>query len=102
MSIPALAGPLFCTDWQAIRTCQDGHGYVSYETQWQGRTYGDDNQGTRWSTSRWQGFTTTTITPPQNVENNATLPDPRHIAGQRASSKVRVKVAKAGAEETCQ
>jgi hypothetical protein len=61
---PALAGPLFCTDWQGIRTCQDGHGYTSHETQWQGRTYGDDSDGARWSTSRWQGIETTTVEPP--------------------------------------
>jgi hypothetical protein len=61
---PTLAGTLTCTDWQNIRTCSDGHGYTSHETEWQGRTYGDDSDGTRWTTSRWQGFTTTTITPP--------------------------------------
>ena len=61
---PALAGPLFCTDWQGIRTCQDGHGYTSHETQWQGRTYGDDSDGARWSTSRGQGIETTTVEPP--------------------------------------
>ena len=53
---PALAETLTCTDWQGIRTCQDGHGYVSHESQWQGRTIGDDNRGTRWTTSRWQGL----------------------------------------------
>jgi hypothetical protein len=61
---PAHAGPLTCSTWQQITTCQDGHGYVSHETEWQGRTYGDDNRANRWTTSRWQGFTTTTVTPP--------------------------------------
>jgi hypothetical protein len=61
---PALAETLTCSTWQDIRTWQDGHGYVSHETQWQDRTYGSDSDGTRWSTSRWQGFTTTTVTPP--------------------------------------
>jgi hypothetical protein len=37
---------------------------VSRETEWQDRTYGDDSEGTRWTTSRWQGFETTTVTPP--------------------------------------
>jgi hypothetical protein len=60
---PASAGTLTCTDWQGIRTCQDGHSYVSRETQWQGFTIGSDSDGNKWTTSRWQGFETTTITP---------------------------------------
>jgi hypothetical protein len=51
---------LTCSVWQGIRTCTDAHGYVSHETQWQGMNFGDDNQSNRWTTSRWQGFTTTT------------------------------------------
>jgi hypothetical protein len=39
-------------------------GYVSHETQWQGRTNGYDNQGDRWTTSRWQDRETTTVTLP--------------------------------------
>jgi hypothetical protein len=58
------AETLTCSTWQQITTCQDGHGYVSHETQWQGRTYGDDSDGVRWSTSRWQGFETTTVERP--------------------------------------
>jgi hypothetical protein len=61
---PALAGTLTCTDWQGIRTCQDGHGYTSRETLWQDWTYGDDSDGDRWTTSRWQGRDITTVTPP--------------------------------------
>jgi hypothetical protein len=61
---PAHAGPLTCSTWQQITTCQDGRGYVSRELQWQGMTIGDDNDGARWTTDRWQGFTTTTVTPP--------------------------------------
>ena len=61
---PALAGPLTFSTWHGIRTCHDGHGYVCRETEWQDRTYGDDSEGTRWTTSRWQGFETTTVTPP--------------------------------------
>jgi hypothetical protein len=37
---------------------------VSHETQWQGRTNGYDNQGDRWTTSRWQDRETTTVTVP--------------------------------------
>jgi hypothetical protein len=61
---PASAETLTCSTWQGIRTCQDGHDYTSHETQWQGMTFGDDSDGNRWTTSRWQDFTTTTITPP--------------------------------------
>ena len=62
--IPANAQTLYCTDWQGIRTCQDGHGYTSHETQWQDQTYGDDNRGNRWTSSRWPNLETTTVTPP--------------------------------------
>ena len=60
---PMLAETLYCTDWQGIRTRQDGHGYVSRETEWRGMTLGDDSDGARWTTSRWQGFETTTVWP---------------------------------------
>ena len=59
-----VAAVVTCSTWQGIRTCTDAHGYVSHETQWQGMTIGDDNRGSRWTTSRWQGIDTTTITPP--------------------------------------
>jgi hypothetical protein len=39
---------------------------VSHESQWQGFAIGDDNRGNRWTTSRWQGIDTTTITLPQD------------------------------------
>jgi hypothetical protein len=52
---PASAGTLTCSTWQNIRTCQDGHGYTSHETEWQGRTYSDDSEGSRWSTSSLAG-----------------------------------------------
>ena len=61
---PASAETLTCSTWQQITTCQDGHGYTSRETHWQGRTYGCDSDGARWSTSRWQGFDITTVKPP--------------------------------------
>ena len=61
---PASAETLTCSTWQQITTCQDGHGYVSREHEWQGRTYGDDSDGNHWSTSRWQDREITTVTPP--------------------------------------
>jgi hypothetical protein len=54
---------LACSTWQGMRTCQDAHGYVSHETEWQGRTNGWDNQGDRWSTSRWRDTDITTVEP---------------------------------------
>jgi hypothetical protein len=57
------AETLTCSTWQGIRTCQDAHGYVSHETEWQGRTNGWDNRGATWSTSHWRDNETTTITP---------------------------------------
>jgi hypothetical protein len=62
--LPVAAETLTCTDWQNIRTCQDGQGYVSHETQWQGRTYGDDSDRSRWTTTHWNGFDITTTKPP--------------------------------------
>jgi hypothetical protein len=61
---PALAQTLTCSTWNGIRTCSGTNGYVSHETEWQGRTNAWDNRGDRWTTSRWQGFTTTTVEPP--------------------------------------
>jgi hypothetical protein len=60
---PALADPLYCSTWQGIHTCSSPDGYVSHETQWQGRTNGWDNRGDTWSTRRWRDNETTTITP---------------------------------------
>jgi hypothetical protein len=60
IAAPALADTLTCSTWQGVRTCQDAHGYVSHETEWQGRTNGWDNRGDTWSASRWQGVETTT------------------------------------------
>jgi hypothetical protein len=54
---PASAETLTCSDWQGIRTCQDGHGYISRETQWQGFTIGSNSEGARWTTNRWQAST---------------------------------------------
>jgi hypothetical protein len=62
---PALADEsLTCsTSFQGYRVCSGPGGYRSTETQWQGMTIGQDNQGARWSTSRRQGFETTTVEP---------------------------------------
>ena len=53
---------LTCSMWQGIRTCSGTNGYMSHETEWQGFTIGDDNQGNRWSTSRWRDNETTSTT----------------------------------------
>ena len=57
------AETLYCSTWQGIKTCSSPGGYVSHETQWQGRTNGSDNSGNRWTTSCWQGRETTTVWP---------------------------------------
>jgi hypothetical protein len=54
---------LTCSTWQGIRTCSSLGGYLSHESTWHGITSGDDNQGNRWTTSRWRDFTTTTVEP---------------------------------------
>jgi hypothetical protein len=59
----ALAEPVYCSTWQQITTCAGPDGYVSLETTWNGITTGDDNQGNRWSMSRWRDIETTTVEP---------------------------------------
>jgi hypothetical protein len=49
--------------FQGYRVCSGPGGYRSTETPWQGMTIGQDNRGGRWSTSRRQGFETTTVEP---------------------------------------
>jgi hypothetical protein len=62
---PALAETLTCsTSFQGYRVCQGPGGYRSTEWSRYGMQFGDDNRGTRWTTSRWQGIDITTITPP--------------------------------------
>ena len=59
------AETLFCSmSFQGYRTCSGLGGYVSHESTWNGITTGDDNRGNRWTSSRWQGFTTTTVERP--------------------------------------
>jgi hypothetical protein len=62
-SSPSPAEPLTSSTWQQIATCSGPGGYVSHETQWQRFTTGDDNQGNRWTTSRWRDTDITTVEP---------------------------------------
>jgi hypothetical protein len=56
---------LYCsTSFQGYRVCQGPSGYTSTEWSRDGMRFGQDSQGHRWTSSRWQGFTTTTVTPP--------------------------------------
>lgn len=64
-SAAALGEPLYCsTSFQGYRVCQDLHGYRSTEWDRDGMTIGQDSDGNRWTTSRWQGIETTTVEPP--------------------------------------
>ena len=61
----AIIAVLFCTtSFPGYRVCDDGHGYRSTEWSRDGMRFGQDSDGNHWTTSRWQGVTTTTITPP--------------------------------------
>ena len=57
--------PLTCSTWQQITTCSSPGGYLSHEWDRDGMRFGDDNQGNRWTTSRWQGIETTTVQRPE-------------------------------------
>ena len=59
----AYAEPVYCSVWNGITTCAGPGGYVSHETTWQGLTTGDDNRGSKWTTSRWRDVETTTVEP---------------------------------------
>jgi hypothetical protein len=61
---PALADSIYCSVWQGIRTCSSPDGYVSHEWNRDGMRFGDDNQGDRWTSWRWQGRDFTTVSPP--------------------------------------
>jgi hypothetical protein len=64
---PALAQTVTCTtSFQGYRICDDGHGHSTTEWERDGMRFGEDNQGNRWTTSRWQGIDTTTVTPPEH------------------------------------
>jgi hypothetical protein len=55
---PALADTMTCSTFAGVRTCSSPDGYLSHESTWNGITTGDDNQGNRWSTSRWRDIDT--------------------------------------------
>jgi hypothetical protein len=60
---PSLAETLACsTSFQGYRVCQGPDGYRSTEWDRDGMTIGQDSDGSRWTTSRWQGVDTTTTT----------------------------------------
>jgi hypothetical protein len=59
------AQPLTCSTWQQITTCQGPGGYRSTEWDRDGMTIGQDNQGDRWTTSRWRDIETTTVEQPR-------------------------------------
>jgi hypothetical protein len=61
---PALAETLTCSTWQQITTCQGPGGYVSHELHWQDRTIGQDNEGGKWTSWRWQDREITTVDRP--------------------------------------
>ena len=55
---------IYCsTSFQGYRICTGPNGRSSTEWEWQGMTFGQDSDGDRWTTSHWQGITTTTVTP---------------------------------------
>src|SRR4029077_241897 len=58
--VNALVYPLYCSRWRGLTTCSSPNGYVSHETQWQGRTNGWDNRGDTWSTRLRAEFCTDT------------------------------------------
>jgi hypothetical protein len=51
------------TSFQGYRVCQGPDGYRSTEWGRDGMRFGQDSDGDRWSTSRWQGRETTTVWP---------------------------------------
>ena len=57
--------PLTCSTWQGVRTCSTPDGYLSHEWNRDGMRFGQDNRGERWTTSRWMGIDTTTVSPPE-------------------------------------
>ena len=61
----ALADSIYCsTSFQGYRVCQDSQGYRSTEWDRDRMRFGQDSDGRRWTTSRWQDFTITTAEPP--------------------------------------
>ena len=61
---PVSAQTLTCaTSSQGYRICQGPNGYRSTEWDRGGMAFGEDNRGSRWSTSQWQDRETTTTNP---------------------------------------
>jgi hypothetical protein len=58
------AETLTCSTWQGITTCSSPDGYLSQEWDRDGMTIGQDNQGDRWTTSRWRDIDITTVRRP--------------------------------------
>jgi hypothetical protein len=54
-------GSITCSRWLDITTCSSAGGYVSPDWGRDGMRFGQDSDGDRWSTSRWQGRETTTV-----------------------------------------
>ncbi len=49
------AGPLYCTtSFQGYRVCDNGHDYRSTELSRDGMRFGQNSEGNRRATSRWQ------------------------------------------------
>jgi hypothetical protein len=63
-SASALGETRTCSTWQGITTCLGPGGYVSHEWDRDGMRFGDDNQGDRWTSWRWQDTTITRVEPP--------------------------------------
>ena len=64
ISSPALAQTVTCiTSSQGYRVCDDGHGHKTTEWDRDGMRFGEDSDGNRWTTSRWQDREITTVTP---------------------------------------
>jgi hypothetical protein len=60
------AETIYCpTSFQGYRVCSSPGGATSTEWEWQGMTLGQDSDGARWSTSRWQDREITTVTRPE-------------------------------------
>ena len=55
---------LTCSTWQGVRTCSSPDGYRSTECDRDGMRFDQDNRGERWTTSRWMGIDTTTVSSP--------------------------------------
>ena len=61
---PASAQTVTCAkSFQGYRVCQGPGDYRSTEWEWQAMTLGQDSDGNRWTTSRWQDRETTTVWP---------------------------------------